>query len=209
MERVKLDLNTWKRKVHFEFFSKFEDPYFGICVEVDCTLAFKKAKEMNTSFFLYYLHKSLGAVNAVEEFRHRIEEGEVYDYKKIDASPTIGRENGTFGFSYMPYHEDYHQFVESAKKEIELVQDSDILETSNTGKIHVIHYSSIPWLKFTSVKHAQSFAFKDSVPKISFGKVTEVAGKMTMPVSVHAHHALVDGLHVGQHIERFQELLNE
>ena len=29
-----------------------------------------------------------------------------------------------------------------------------------------------------------------------------------MPVSIHVHHALVDGLHVGQYIDCFQELLN-
>jgi hypothetical protein len=29
-----------------------------------------------------------------------------------------------------------------------------------------------------------------------------------MPVSIHAHHALADGLQVAQLVERFQNLLN-
>jgi chloramphenicol O-acetyltransferase type A len=39
--------------------------------------------------------------------------------------------------------------------------------------------------------------------------MTEKDGKRSMPVSVHVHHALVDGLHVGQYIDRFQELMNK
>lgn len=33
----------------------------------------------------------------------------------------------------------------------------------------------------------------------------EVNGRLLMPVSVHVHHALMDGLHVGQFLENFQE----
>ena len=32
-----LDINTWNRKQHFEHFSKFVDPYFGVVVDVNVT----------------------------------------------------------------------------------------------------------------------------------------------------------------------------
>ncbi|HNZ72690.1 MAG TPA: CatA-like O-acetyltransferase, partial [Prolixibacteraceae bacterium] len=67
----------------------------------------------------------------------------------------------------------------------------------------------IPWLDFTGISHARSFSHPDSCPKISFGKVTEKEGIKTMPVSVHVHHALVDGYHVGLFIDKFQDLLND
>jgi chloramphenicol O-acetyltransferase type A len=53
------------------------------------------------------------------------------------------------------------------------------------------------------------FSGKDSCPSISFGKMTESNGKRLMPVSVHLHHALIDGLHIGQYIDCFQELMNK
>jgi chloramphenicol O-acetyltransferase type A len=52
------------------------------------------------------------------------------------------------------------------------------------------------------------FSVDDSCPKISFGKMTNHNGKRTMPVSIHVHHALVDGLHLGQYIDCLQGLLN-
>ncbi len=208
MKKQLIPLETWERKEHFEFFKQFDEPFFGICANVDCSRAFQRAKSLKTSFFLYYLHKSLCAVNELPAFRYRIEEDAVYDYERIDASPTIGRANGTFGFSYIPFHENYAEFEASAQEEIARVQASNSLHTPHTGKIHVIHYSSIPWVHFTAIKHAQNVRSGDSIPKISFGKVLQEGDKKRMPVSVYAHHSLVDGLHVGQYLERFEHHLN-
>jgi chloramphenicol O-acetyltransferase type A len=72
-----IDINGWNRKEHFEFFSKMASPYFGISTEVDCTQAYKNAKENGYSFFAYYLHKSMIAVNAVEELKLRIVDNQV------------------------------------------------------------------------------------------------------------------------------------
>jgi chloramphenicol O-acetyltransferase type A len=38
--------------------------------------------------------------------------------------------------------------------------------------------------------------------------MTRENGKKSMPVSVHVHHMLMDGYHVGQFIDAFQELMN-
>jgi len=59
------------------------------------------------------------------------------------------------------------------------------------------------------LSHARSFSFPDSIPKISFGKMTELDGVKTMPVSVHVHHGLMDGFHVGQFVDKFQQLMDD
>jgi len=33
-------------------------------------------------------------------------------------------------------------------------------------------------------------------------------GKRTMSMSIHVHHGLMDGYHVGQFVDCFQELMN-
>ncbi|MGF1925369.1 MAG: CatA-like O-acetyltransferase, partial [Bacteroidia bacterium] len=81
-----LDLNAWNRKDHYSFFSAFEEPFFGVTVDVDCTKAYRTAKEMGVSFFQYYLHKSLFAANEIEPFRYRIIENEVWIYDQVNAS---------------------------------------------------------------------------------------------------------------------------
>jgi chloramphenicol O-acetyltransferase type A len=88
------------------------------------------------------------------------------------------------------------------------VQNASGLEPALSGE-NFIHYSSIPWLRFTSLSHARSFRHRDSIPKISFGKMVEHDGRRLFPMSVHAHHGLMDGYQVGQYVDLFQALLNE
>ena len=40
-----INIESWNRKEHFEFFSRMASPYFGITTEVDCTIAYDNAKE--------------------------------------------------------------------------------------------------------------------------------------------------------------------
>lgn len=205
----KLDITNWNRKAHFEFFSKFEEPFFGITINVDCTKAYETAKQKGISFFIFYLHKTLAAINAIENFRYRIIDGEVIVYDTINASPTIMRDDTTFGFSFVTYFEDLTVFNENAMLEIERVRNTSGLFTRDfSGEYNLIHFSSIPWVNFTSVSHSRSFSFPDSCPKVSFGKMTEENGKKIMPMSVHVHHGLMDGYHVGLFVEEFQKQMN-
>ncbi|MBS1610523.1 MAG: chloramphenicol acetyltransferase [Bacteroidetes bacterium] len=203
-----IDINTWPRKDHFNFFRQFEEPFFGVCININCTRAYETCKQNGYSFFLYYLYASLKAANSTEPFRYRIAGDKILHYESVNASPTINRPDGTFGFGYMDYKESFSEFMNMAEIEIEKVRNSPGLVPAITGE-NVIHYSSIPWINFTSLSHARSFSFKDCIPKISFGKMTENNGIKSMPVSVHVHHGLMDGYHVGQFIDRFQELMNE
>jgi chloramphenicol O-acetyltransferase type A len=203
-----VDLDTWIRKDHFNFFNAFEEPFFGVTVDVDCTHSYQVAKEKNVSFFLLYLHQSLVAANEIEAFRLRIVGSEVWKYGQVNASATINRKNGTFGFGYMDYHKDFEVFSRLARLEIEKVEQSSGLVPASSGE-NVIHYSALPWLDFTSLSHARNFSFKDTCPKISFGKLKESGERKMMSVSIHGNHALMDGYHVGLFVDRFQTLMNE
>lgn len=205
-----LDLENWNRKEHFEHFKKMDEPFFGVTVEIDCTKAYQTAKNLKTSFFIFYLHKTLVAVNSIENFKYRIAENQIYINDRVDVSATIGRKDGTFGFSLMEYNPAFKIFEKNAYAEIDRIQNTTGLFTRSFDDDNVIHFSAIPWLNFTSISHARSYSYPDSCPKISFGKMmTSETGKKTMAMSVHVHHGLMDGLHVGQFVDLFQELMDQ
>jgi len=205
--RQKLDIETWARKEHFNFFKTFDEPFYGVCVSVDCTAAYKFAKQNKCSFYLYTLYNALAAAQLIEPFRLRIEDDEVFIYDRIHAASTVARGNGTFGFGYIDYYPLFEEFLVNANREVERVQNSTLLDKATRWDL--IRFSSLPWIDFTSLSHARMFSFEDSAPSISFGKMTEKDGKRPMPMSVHVHHALVDGVHIGQYIDCFQELMNK
>jgi len=205
----RIDLTTWKRKEHFEFFSKMASPAFGIVTEVDCGECFKNSKENGISFFASYLHKSMLAVNAVDELRYRIIDDEIVEFEKIHAGITIGREDETFGFGFVNFSSDFETFNAELESEIIAVRNCSGLRLNNDDiKKDLIRHSTIPWNSFSGLLHPTNFDQKESVPKITFGKFIIREGKKMLPISIEAHHGLVDGVHIAKYLNEFQNQLN-
>lgn len=183
MTKTKLNIESWNRKEHFRFFSAFDDPFFGITTNVDFTTIYLEAKHDSQSFFLYSLHHILTKANETDEFKLRIEgENSVVKYDTIHVSPTIGREDGTFGFAFFEYIPDRNDFIQQAIQEITRVKNSTGLSFSkNTGREDVIRYSSIPWFSFSEMKHAVSFKNGDSVPRYRQENSSTQMGKCSFP----------------------------
>jgi chloramphenicol O-acetyltransferase type A len=205
-EKKKLDLARWPRREHFQFFNSFEEPYHGVCIRLDCTAAYRFAKQHGISFFLYCVYQTLSASQAIEAFRLRIEQDEVFLYNRIDAGSVVDRSDGTFGYGLFPYHEDLVRFLADAAQEMERIRNTTGLPRTTSNNL--IRYSVLPWIDFTSLSHARAFSRPDSCPRITFGKMTEHDGKRSMPLSIHVNHALIDGRDLGQYLELLQELMN-
>lgn len=204
-----LDIEHWPRKEHFHFFRKFDEPFFGVTVDIDSTLAYQNAKALGISFFVYYLHKTLVAANAIEPFRYRVSNESVVLWERIDVSATISRDDGSFGFSLIEFEQNIHSFSSLALKEIARVKKAPGLLTRKFDDDNLIHFSAIPWIDFSSLSHARNYSVADSCPKVSFGKMSVSSdGRRRIPMSIHVHHALMDGSHLGQFIERLQSEMN-
>lgn len=205
-----IDTNNWNRKEHFDFFSKMTNPFFGITTEVDCTIAYEKAKKAGVSFFAYYFHKSILAANKVDELKYRIIEDKVYQFEVINAGATIGREDGTFAFIYVNFSTNFKTFNDELQKEIKLVKNSTGLRLNDDNfKQNLIRHTTIPWTSFTSILHPTNIDKTESIPKIVFGKFSIKEGKKMLPISIEANHSLLDGFHLAKYLQEFQNLLNE
>lgn len=199
-----IDIATWNRKEHFEHFSAFDDPFFGVTVHVDCTHSYQEAKAKDVSFSLLILHRIITAANKVEEFRYRIEGDRIVCYDSLIPEATVGRADHTFSFATFEYDSDEQTFIRKAKAEMERLQQTTGLNKGGTFHSNAIHYSAVPWLTFTDMKHPTNMRSGDSVPKISTGKYFRQGEKLMLPISVTCHHGLMDGYHVA----RFIEILN-
>ena len=85
----KIRLSAWNRKHHFNHFNALADPYFAVTIPFDVSKAYKKSKDTGSSFFAIYLHDCMKAINAVENFKYRIIDDEVFECDVIHASATI------------------------------------------------------------------------------------------------------------------------
>lgn len=205
-----LDIENWNRKDQFFFFKNYDNPFFNICADLDVTALVQFVKDQRLSFFSASLFLSLKAANEIQQFRYRIREQKVIIHDIVHAGSTVlNGDKETFSFCYFDYFPDFNQFDSHVSQKLKDNQ-------ANGGKLDpqdfrddLIHYSVIPWIAFTSVSHPRKFHQADSIPKIVFGKYHNVGDQMKMPISVQAHHALMDGIHVARFLDLFQDYMNE
>lgn len=203
---TEVDIENWPRRSTYEFFSSYDDPFFNFAANVDVTRLYRFTKENGLSFSLASLYYSVAAANEIREFRIRLLDGSLVEFDRIHATQTILNDDETFSFAYFEMKDDVFEFDRAGK---EAVRKYKKLKTFNveTDRVDLIYYSVIPWVSFTSFKHASRLDRAQTVPRIVFGKVFEQGERRFMPVSVEANHTIMDGFHVGKLFNRYQEMI--
>lgn len=201
-----IDIATWPRRETFEFFRGFDKPYFNVGTSLDVTnLVADIKKRPGLSLSLAYHYFALRVVNEIEPFRYRLRGDQILVHDVIHGGTTLLLSNETFIMSYFDYREDFEQFMSDAMKAIGEQRAAAAFDPRPED--NRIHFSVLPWISFTSFSHARNWGREDSVPKMAFGKISEVNGRRTMPFSVEVHHAMMDGITVGRYLDRLQEML--
>ena len=198
-----LNISAWNRKSHFEFFNKFDNPFFSICSTINVTELLSYSKRNDKSFFLGALYLSIKTANQIEEFRYRIEEDQVVIYNQIHPFSTVLNDEKVFNFCEFEYCESFLEFSKKSKISINESVKSNILNLKERND--VIHYTTIPWVSLTSISHPRKFDIQDSIPKIVFGKYYKDGYRIMLPISLDVHHSLIDGYHVGKYLELLRE----
>ncbi len=203
-----LDLEHWPRRKHFEHFCSLDYPHFNLTANVEISKTYSYCKTHRFSLFKAIVYIAATAANVVPEFRQRIREGQVIEYDVVHPSVTVMSGEDVFSFCHIAYTSDFQQFLVNAEHAIATVKTAPTLEESPERGDDVLYMTSIPWIAFTGVTHPIHMHPVDSVPRIAWGKFFEEGGTRKMPLSVQAHHALVDGLHVARYFQQFQDLLD-
>lgn len=203
-----LDIEHWPRRAAFEFFRGYDNPYFNVCAPLDVTqlVALSRSGE-DISFSLACLYFALRVANEYEPFRYRLLEGRVLVHQRIHAGTTTLVEEQRLAFIYFEYDEAFSIFQRHAGMARRAALSNPGAIDAQAERSDLIHFSSLPWISFTSISHARNWRREDSVPKITFGKYYREGEQLSIPVSVEVHHALMDGLHVGTYFERLQSYL--
>lgn len=204
-----LDVTTWARREIFEFFRDFDKPYFNISTQLDVSrlLALLRSRP-DVSVMLAYHYFALRAANEIEPFRYRLRDGKVIVHEVIHGGTTVLLPNETFTLAYFEYDENFDKFIERAARSVQQEQSGDGAFRPNPND-DMIHFTTLPWVSFTSFSHARNWGREDSVPKIAFGKFIKTDDRTLLPFSVEVHHALLDGLHVGRYVTRLEEVLRQ
>jgi chloramphenicol O-acetyltransferase type A len=200
-----IDIENWNRKNHFHFFRQMDAPHFNICANVDISELKKFIEQNNLSFFKTVLYIAIRTANSLAEFRQRISGERVIEHEVVHARFTVQSSDDLFGFCAVSYSDEFNDFYARAVTEIEKAAKNPQIGNL-PGRDDLIYMSCIPWISFTSYTNAMHLERLDSIPRIVWGKYFRENGKIKMPLSVQAHHALVDGKHIGEYFNYFENL---
>ena len=207
------DIEAWSRREHLDFFRKFELPFFNVCATVDVTTLRHHCQSADRpSFFAASLYLSLVALNREEAFRLRLRDGgsRVICHEAVHASATVLLDDDSFAFSHIELAPTFDRFAANCQAGLEEARSRPVKLATTSDRDDLAYYTVLPWVTFTSFAHARRIGVDDSVPRVAFGRYRQDAdGRWQMPVSIEAHHALVDGLHVGRWFQQFQQLLDD
>ncbi len=206
-DHKQIDLERWPRRSTYEFFSEFEDPFFNFTAMVNVTRLYSFCKERKLGFSLAALYHALNTANNIPEFRIRKVGGRLVEFDAIHATQTILNDDETFSFAYFEKKDDIFEFDRAGNEAREHYRKLKTFEVEK-GRADLIYFSVIPWVSFTSFKHASRLDREQTIPRIVFGKIFDNGDKKLMPLSVEANHMIMDGIHVGKFFNLYQESID-
>ncbi len=207
MTYTTIDLEHFPRREHFQLYSAMHNPYVGMTVEMDITGFVERCKAQNWPFSLAFLYCVGRAANAVPQFRQRILNGVPVQFDRCDTSHTVMREDETYSYCRLNPMQPFEDFLrESIPRQQQAKEQGTVSDPEDA--ISLIFLSSVPWLRYTELHQPTPYP-ADSNPRFNWCKYQTVNGVTTIPVTILAHHALVDGIHIAAFYRELEKMIRE
>lgn len=203
MAPTEIDLASWPRRDHFRLFKGMDFPYFSVTVDLDVTALHAEARAAGRPFFPAMVHRMTAAANAVEAFRLRIRGEAVVRHDRIQPSFTVPWRDGLFNFCTLDFEPDAAAFTARCVEAIAETQRAPRLLLDEPQRDDMVFLSCLPWFHFTSMTHAVDARSGDSIPRLSWGRLTERDGRQWVAFNAQLHHALCDGAHLAEFLDAF------
>ncbi len=208
----RIDLAAWPRRSHYSFFRSLAQPHFMVATELEARAFRAHARAEGLPLFLALAFAATTAVNAVPELRTRFRGAfgreEVVEHAALHPSVTVPLPGGLFNFCILDVHRDFGVFAREGRERIAAAEQADGLRDESGGRDDLVFLTSLPWLRFTALTFCTGGP-DDCIPRVAWGRLSDADGRTALPVAVHAHHALADGLHLSRFLDALQAVLDD
>ena len=206
MNIKKIDMNSYPRKTHFEYFRNMAYPYVGVTVNIDITYLFNVIKRKKLPFFLTILYIAANSANKIPEFRRRIDGDSIIEYSHCNTSHTVALEDGTYCYCELNSSMNCKEFLEYAKERQSLSKTKGIMDGNKVDSLFFV--LCLPWITYTAIIQPIPSP-SDCNPRITFGRYFKQNDRVLMPTTILVNHALVDGIHIAKFYENFDEIMSQ
>lgn len=200
-----IDLEGWDRRDHYRWYRGYAQPQLALTAELDATGLAGRCRAEGRSLFAAFLWALTRAANAVPALRQRVRvvagRDVIVEHPVVHPAFTVGLDGDRFGFATTPLVDEPAAFEAAVRRVSDEARARDGLTPFDDARDDLLYLTCLPWVRFTHVAHAVREPGGDWVPRIAWGRLTTVGERVVVPVNVQAHHALVDGAHLGRFFE--------
>lgn len=208
MKKTPIDMTTYARKAHFDYFRSLAYPYVGVTAEMDITDFRRATKQHGCNFFHSFLWCVSQAANRIPQLRQRQAGDGIVEYDFCPTSHTVAREDETYVYCDLNANCPYTEFLPYAEKTQRAAIEGGDIDRAPGEEEPLLFISCMTWLSHTALTLPTPIP-ADSNPRITWGKFFERDGKTLIPVSLQVNHALADGLHMSRFYKYLEEKLAE
>ncbi|MBV4418454.1 chloramphenicol acetyltransferase [Clostridium tyrobutyricum] len=207
MDFKKIDMNTWPRREHFNYYINNIKCKYNLTSNIEITNLLFEIKKRNLRFYPSFIYVVSKAINHNMEFRMSYDnEGKLGYWKYTNPVYTLFHEDDkTFSDIWTYYNEDFSIFYADCVKDLETYKDVKGIKAKPNQPENFFPVSALPWLSFTGCSNISLNESKMLFPVITFGKYFKQDKKVFIPFSIMVNHAAADGYHTSKLINDIQD----
>ena len=118
---TKIDMNTWERREHFQYYRETLKCGYSLTASIDVTDFLKKIREKNLKFYPSFVYCVGNVINHTKEFKMGLdEEGNPGYWDVVHPNYTVfHKDDHTFSDMWSCYREDFNEFYQEMVRDME------------------------------------------------------------------------------------------
>lgn len=198
-------IENFERKDLVELYTNRANPFSFVTIKLDITNAYNYSR-VHKHLYQLLCYTFTKAMNKVENFKYRLEDGKVVYYDIINPNWTERLDNGNVSFIECDMSDTFEEHLikyEECIKEFKEKQDMVFKSSEGTTSVWM---SCLPWFSFNSI--IPPFDSSEPIPQLIWDKYQIEGEKVFVNLMIMSHHAFVDGVHMGMLIEEINKELD-
>lgn len=201
--------NTWKRYNLFWHYINNLRCVLSLTCEIDITKFFNYVRSNGLRFYPCFMWAVSKIINSHEEFKlgwnANNEVGE-FDILHPYFAHFYDKDE-SFVLLVVEYNDNLINFHKNFIKTLEHYKDYRGFDFKAVPQ-NTFNVSCLPWVHYKNFDIHVFDEGKYLAPVVTWGKYTEIDGKVVIPLSFNIHHAAADGYHLSRFFVELQEFMD-
>lgn len=207
-----IDLATWPRREHFNYYRKILPIGYSVTVRLDVTRFRTMLRAQGLKFYPSFIWCVSHTILSHPAFRMAVDqEGNPGTHDVVHPNYTVFHEDDhTFSDLWTEHNEDFSQFYAAFLQDVATHGDNHGIKAKDGQPWNFYCISCVPWVDFEGYSAVVSGGQPNLFPVITYGKATQSGdGRETMPMAINIAHAAADGWHTAAFVRGLQALLDQ